>query len=155
MSSESAKNYVVTLKLVNNEEIIALLVGEDDTNIKIDYPFCVRFDLINSSYSISPWSGLSADTTFTISKDKVVYMISASNYIADYYLSVLDSMNEDESDLHVASINTEEVDTVDAIKSVEDLDKLVDMLDNLLRKGKQDLKYEGLGMYFPGTNTKQ
>ncbi len=79
-----ANGDVVSLKLVNGDEIIARLESEDDVSIKVSKPLAVT--LGPQGLGMIPWVFLGNKDIFVIKKDHVFVMVPSKKEAADQYM---------------------------------------------------------------------
>lgn len=75
---------VVSLKLLNGDEIIARFDGETSTEIKINRPLALTAGA--QGLGMIPWIFLAEKETFTLQKAHVFVMVPSKKDAADQYL---------------------------------------------------------------------
>lgn len=75
---------VVSLKLINGDEIIARFESEDQQEIKISKPMAVT--LGNTGLGMIPWLFLGEKEVITLQKNHVFIMVPSKKDAADQYL---------------------------------------------------------------------
>jgi hypothetical protein len=78
-----SKGDVVSLKLVNGDEIIAKLEEETDTSVKLNRPLTVVAG--PNGLGMIPWMFLSGKETFTLARSHIFVMTSSKKEAADQY----------------------------------------------------------------------
>lgn len=79
-----AEGDVVSLKLLNGDEIIARFDGETSTEIKINRPLALTAGA--QGLGMIPWVFLAEKETFTLQKAHVFVMVPSKKDAADQYL---------------------------------------------------------------------
>ena len=75
---------VVSLKLVNGDEIIARYDGEDDKTIKINRPLALTMGA--QGLGMIPWLFLGDTDSFTLKREHVFVMVPSKKDAADQYM---------------------------------------------------------------------
>jgi hypothetical protein len=75
---------VVSLKLVNGDEIIARYEGEDDKTIKINKPLALTMG--QQGLGMIPWLFLGETDTFTLKREHVFVMVPSKKDASDQYM---------------------------------------------------------------------
>jgi hypothetical protein len=75
---------VVSLKLVNGDEIIARYEGEDDKTIKINRPLALTVG--QQGLGMIPWIFLGETETFTLKREHVFVMVPSKKDASDQYM---------------------------------------------------------------------
>lgn len=75
---------VVSLKLVNGDEIIARYDGETDTTIKINRPLALTMGA--QGLGMIPWLFLGDTESFTLKREHVFVMVPSKKDAADQYV---------------------------------------------------------------------
>jgi hypothetical protein len=75
---------VVSLKLVNGDEIIARYEGEDDKTIKINRPLALTMG--QQGLGMIPWLFLGETDTFTLKREHVFVMVPSKKDASDQYM---------------------------------------------------------------------
>lgn len=79
-----ASGDVVSLKVINGDEIIARLEGEDLTSVTISKPLAVT--LGPGGLGMIPWVFLGQKETVTLKKEHIFVMMPAKKDAADQYM---------------------------------------------------------------------
>ena len=75
-------------KLMNGDEIIALVESDNESNYLIDRPFRIMINTTKTDlFNLVPWFDLSLSNTFTIDKSMVVAHAAVADQIIESYLS--------------------------------------------------------------------
>ena len=97
-------------KLMNGDEIIALVESDNESNYLIDRPFRIMINTTKTDlFNLVPWFDLSLSNTFTIDKSMVVAHAAVADQIKESYLrfalkledinaSLLDDDDDDDDD---------------------------------------------------------
>jgi hypothetical protein len=75
---------VVSLKLVNGDEIIARFEGEDEKTIKINRPLALTMGA--QGLGMIPWLFLGDTETFTLKREHVFVMVLSKKDASDQYM---------------------------------------------------------------------
>ena len=75
---------VVSLKLVNGDEIIARYEGEDEKTIKINRPLALTMGA--QGLGMIPWLFLGDTETFTLKREHVFVMVLSKKDASDQYM---------------------------------------------------------------------
>ena len=75
---------VVSIKLVNGDEIIARFEGEDDKGVTINRPLALTMS--SGGLGMIPWVFLSAKDTMTLKHDHIFVMVPSKKDAADQYM---------------------------------------------------------------------
>jgi hypothetical protein len=74
-------------KLMNGDEIIALVESDNESNYLIDRPFRIMINTTKTDlFNLVPWFDLSLSNTFTIDKSMVVAHAAVADQIKESYL---------------------------------------------------------------------
>lgn len=80
---------VVAIRLVNGDDILAILVGDAGDKVRIEHPFFVKFNPLNGSLGALPYCNLTDETYFEITKSKVDFVTLASDEITRMFLKMV------------------------------------------------------------------
>jgi len=92
----------VTLKLVNGDNLISVLVNEDDSKYVLMYPIqmkTVNYNLDGKSKEVlagSPWCSFTDHQVFKIWKEDVIIIKPLNESTLDYYKRMIDVQIESE-----------------------------------------------------------
>ena len=84
LSKPITNGSVVSLKLVNGDEIIARYDGEDDATIKINRPLALSMGA--QGLGMIPWLFLGDTESFTLKREHVFVMVTSKKDAADQYM---------------------------------------------------------------------
>ena len=84
LSKPITNGAVVSLKLVNGDEIIARYDGEDENTIKINRPLALTMGA--QGLGMIPWLFLGDTETFTLKREHVFVMVPSKKDAADQYM---------------------------------------------------------------------
>jgi len=74
-------------KLMNGDEIIALVESDNKGNYLVDRPFKIKVNTVKPDmFNLVPWFDLSLSNTFTIDKSMVVAHAAVADQIKESYL---------------------------------------------------------------------
>ncbi len=79
-----ASGDVVSIKLINGDEIIARLDSETDNEIKITKPLAITMSA--QGLGMIPWIFLGSKDTVAVKKDHVFVMVPSKKEAADQYM---------------------------------------------------------------------
>ena len=82
-------------KLMNGDEIIALVESDNEGNYLVDRPFKIKVNAIKTDmFNLVPWFDLSLSNTFTIDKSMVVAHATVADPIKESYLKFALNLEE-------------------------------------------------------------
>ena len=84
LSKPITNGSVVSLKLVNGDEIIARYDGEDENTIKINRPLALTMGA--QGLGMIPWLFLGDTESFTLKREHVFVMVPSKKDAADQYM---------------------------------------------------------------------
>jgi hypothetical protein len=84
ISKPITEGSVVSLKLVNGDEIIARYDGEDSDTIKINRPLALTMGA--QGLGMIPWLFLGDTASFSLKREHVFVMVSSKKDAADQYM---------------------------------------------------------------------
>lgn len=84
LSKPITQGSVVSLKLVNGDEIIARYDGEDDNTVKINRPLALTMGA--QGLGMIPWLFLGDTESFTLKREHVFVMVPSKKDAADQYM---------------------------------------------------------------------
>jgi hypothetical protein len=84
LSKPITQGSVVSLKLVNGDEIIARYEGEDDNTIKINRPLALTMGA--QGLGMIPWLFLADTESFTLKREHVFVMVISKKDASDQYM---------------------------------------------------------------------
>ncbi|NBP02017.1 MAG: hypothetical protein EBU90_18185 [Proteobacteria bacterium] len=136
----STTDYVVIVKLITGESLIAVIVDDNGKAIKIEHPFLITCNQEYDSYNLAQYCPFSPDSLYLILYDKIISVSSAEEDIANKYIAILDQHFAEEQ---------EEQEIKTAVEITKTLDKLESMLDTVSIKSNKD------SIWIKGTDTIQ
>lgn len=83
---------VIIVRTHNNDDIIAIAVGEIDGYLRIEYPFFVKYDHVSGNISMVPYCALSDEIVYKIGRDKIDFVVTANKEISIKFLNMVDSL---------------------------------------------------------------
>jgi hypothetical protein len=84
LSKPITNGSVVSLKLVNGDEIIARYDGEDDNTIMVNRPLALTMGA--QGLGMIPWLFLGDTESFTLKREHVFVMVPSKKDAADQYM---------------------------------------------------------------------
>lgn len=108
----------ITLKLVNGDTIICLLVGIDDEYFTIMYPMImkpVRIETDGKPKEIfvgSPWNSFTDENVFNIYKQDVLIMADMNESTISYYKKMIDLSEIENVDIDDYSSDIEDINEI-------------------------------------------
>jgi hypothetical protein len=84
LSKPIAANEVVSIKLVNGDELIARYDGEDENTISINRPLALTMSA--SGLGMIPWMFLGDKDSIVLKKEHVFCMVPSKKDAADQYM---------------------------------------------------------------------
>jgi len=130
-------NYTVAMKLTDGSEVIAMLIEQDDYAAKVEFPFSINYDKALGGVVLYPYCLWSNDQIFTFTMDKVMYVVSCEDRIAERYLDLVDEMQVKKH-----------------IKDTSELEKHLDKIEAYLNGDKEESAYEEPPIFIEGNDTK-
>lgn len=82
--------YVVAIKLVSGEELVGLLLNDNGDSLEVEQPFLIEYSRTLESIVLQPLCPWSDETIFTISIDKVIFVVDCLEKIAVSYLNMIE-----------------------------------------------------------------
>lgn len=112
-------------KLINGEEIVALVHANDDSAMVVEIPCRVHTNVLGG-YQLHPWFSFSSQRMFTIEKRHIIYHVEIDDDVKDAYVKASTLASEPVT----PNIKTED----EMLQEYEDY--LEDRLDNKPRSKK-------------------
>lgn len=112
-------------KLLNGEEIIALVNEKDDSNYIIERPYKVNAGMVGGFYFV-PWFPFSSQKLFKLSREKIVYHAELDEDMKQEYVKLASEFATPRPKPTRLQSSDELVDSISA-----NLDSLTDELDEL------------------------
>ena len=112
-------------KLLNGEEIIALVNEKDDSNYFIERPYKVNAGMVGGFYFV-PWFPFSSQTLFKLSREKIVYHAEIDEDMKVEYVKLASEFAKPRPKPTRLKSSDDIVDSISA-----NLDSLVDELDDI------------------------
>ena len=112
-------------KLLNGEEIIALVNEKDDSNYIIERPYKVNAGMVGGFYFV-PWFPFSSQKLFKLSREKIVYHAELDEDMKQEYVKLASEFTTPRPKPTRLQSSDELVDSISA-----NLDSLTDELDEL------------------------
>lgn len=81
---------VVVIRTKDNDDILAILNGEQDGRIKIEHPYYIRVNPSNSAVQMMPYCPLSDERYFDLVKDEIKFLVTANREITSKFLKMVD-----------------------------------------------------------------
>ena len=130
-------NYTVAMKLSDGSELIALLIEHDDYQAKVEFPYTIAYDKTLGGVVLYPYCLWSDEQIFTFTMDKVMYIVSCEDKVANRYLDLVD-----------------EIQVKKHIKDTSELEKHLDKLEAFLNGEKEDTGFADQPIFIEGNDTK-
>lgn len=130
-------NYTVAMKLVDGSELIALLIENDDHIVKVEFPYAIRYDKTLRGVTLYPYCLWSTEQIFTFTMDKVMYIVSCDEEVANRYLDLVDELQIKKH-----------------IKDTSELEQSLDKLEAFLSGDKEEIEYKEQPILIEGNDTK-
>ena len=125
-------DYVIVIRLNTNVDLLAILVRDNEDNICVEHPYYVHYS-VSGTISLMPYCSLTDETYFEIKKDRIDFVVTASDKIAEKFVTTINP------DVYADAIEEEPIGTVQS-----DLDNIVERLADIL----------GYSTYITGNDTK-
>lgn len=125
-------DYVIVIRLNTNVDLLAILVRDNEDNICVEHPYYVHYG-VSGTISLMPYCSLTDETYFEIKKDRIDFVVTASDKIAEKFVTTINP------DVYADAIEEEPIGTVQS-----DLDNIVERLADIL----------GYSTYITGNDTK-
>jgi hypothetical protein len=90
---------VVVLRLENDNEVIGILVGENDSIVKLEHPYAVYIDNVQQTVAMMPYCTLTDETFFEFKKSKLQFLVTASTPISNKFIKMIESVSETQEDI--------------------------------------------------------
>lgn len=88
-------NHIVIIKLINGEDIIAVIVDETEQGIEVENPYFIKLDKIGAV--ITPYCIFTDDHNFLFKPESVISISKATDQLCEQYLNLngnpYDSLN--------------------------------------------------------------
>ena len=131
-------SYTVAMKLSDGSELIALLIEHDDYQAKVEFPYTISYDKTLGGVVLYPYCLWSDEQIFTFTMDKVMYIVSCEEHVANRYLDLVD-----------------EIQVKKHIKDTSELEKHLDKLEAFLNgEKKEDTVITEPSTFIEGNDTK-
>ena len=85
---------VVVVRLQNGEDVIGILVNNEEDKIKLYNPYFVRVG-VSTNIIVLPYCYLSDEKYFDFKKSDTMFVVSASESVANRYFELMDSVDEE------------------------------------------------------------
>lgn len=85
-------SYTIAMKLTDGSELIAMLIENDDYIVKVEFPYSIKYDRTLGGVTLYPYCLWSSEQIFTFTMDKVMYVVSCEDVIANRYLDLVDEL---------------------------------------------------------------
>lgn len=130
-------DYIVVIKLINGQDIVAVIVDETDSIIEVEYPFNVVYSQAVGGALMTPYSLYTDEHNFRFRADSIISISKATPKVADYYLELTQQYNE----------------YLNKTYTIDNLNTLLDELDNLTNPDL-DLESSSNPIVISGNDTK-
>lgn len=85
---------VVAIKLNSGEDLIAIFVKDLGHAICIEHPYYISYTPMLGGYSMLPYCPYSDEVYYQISRDKINFMVTATNEITMRFLDMVDDVEQ-------------------------------------------------------------
>ena len=130
-------DYIVVIKLINGQDVFAVIVDEDDTIVEVEFPFLATYSSSAGGAVMSPFSLYSDETNYRFRIDSILCISKATDKVAEYYLE----LTQQYSDYLDKKFTVESLsDYLDGLDS-SDLDDLGEEESNALKVGGNNTRH--------------
>lgn len=85
---------VVVIRTSENDDILAILNGEQDGRVKIEHPYFIRVNPINSNVAMIPYCPLSDERYFDLQRSDIKFLVTANKQITRKFLHMVDTADQ-------------------------------------------------------------
>lgn len=93
---------VVVIRTKSGDEIIAILTGKQDDQLRVDHPYYARFNFVTGNVTMVPYCPLSDEIHFSFITTDVQFVVTASEDISRKFLAMVNAseatQDEEEED---------------------------------------------------------
>lgn len=107
-------DYIVVIKMITGDDVIAVIVDETDHSVEVEHPFRIRYDPSLKGAILVPYCSFTDDHNFRFKNETIISISKASKAVSEHYLELTVQYSE----------------YIEA-KSNHSIEDLQDLLDNL------------------------
>lgn len=82
---------VIVIRLINGEDILAILVKELDGKLTVEHPYFVKYNTALSNFGLVPYCHLSDETYYEIDRSKIDFVVTASDDVSRNFIKTISS----------------------------------------------------------------
>lgn len=86
--------YVVVIRLITGEDVVAIIVDETEHTVEVENPFVVAYNASAGGAIFRPYSSFTDDHNFRFKNESIITISQASNHVAEYYLELNEKYSE-------------------------------------------------------------
>jgi hypothetical protein len=86
---------VVVIRTKDNDDILAILNGEQDGRVKIEHPYFIRVNPVNSNVAMTPYCPLSDERYFDLQREEIKFLVTANREITKKFLLMVDVADQE------------------------------------------------------------
>lgn len=80
--------YVVVIRLITGQDVVAIIVDEGEQIIEVENPFLISYNSAAGGAIFRPYSSFTDDHNFRFKNESIITISQASNDVATYYLEL-------------------------------------------------------------------
>ena len=81
-------DYIVVIKLINGQDVVAVIVDEDDIIVEVEFPFLATYSTSVGGAVMTPFSLYSDDTNYRFRTDSILCISKATDKVVEYYMEL-------------------------------------------------------------------
>ena len=85
----SDETIVIVIRFKTGEDILAIMLGEDDTHLKVQHPYFAKYGASESHILMIPYCPLTDETFYDIERSKIEFVVVAREDVTTRYLRTL------------------------------------------------------------------
>lgn len=85
---------VVIVRLNTGDDVIAIIAGEIDGKVRVEYPYYIRYNTGVGSVGMLPYCALSDEIYFEIDRSKIDFVVTANTDITSKFLRMVDDIEQ-------------------------------------------------------------
>jgi hypothetical protein len=85
---------VVVVRLLKGEDVIAILAGEIENKLRLEYPYFLRYSSINNNLVMHPYCAYTDEVLFEIDVSRVEFVAPARQDISIKFLNMIDTIEQ-------------------------------------------------------------
>jgi hypothetical protein len=86
--------YIVIIKLITGDDIIAVIVDETDNVVEVEQPFYIKYDHSVRGALLTPYCLYSDDHNFIFKNESILTISKSSPDVCDYYLNLTEQYSK-------------------------------------------------------------